>query len=161
MNVFPEPAWVPKAVSRLAGTEISALALVCAVSRGETAHVTAYVTPGLAGNPAFRHAIELESSYCEALLRFDDCDPPHYGRGAAAEDIDFASVADLIGVDRVLCLAIQTNSGQIRVQRDYDGLEVTLLEAANTQLRRFMKMLDEQYAPLSAPSAYGTAYALQ
>ena len=47
-------------------------------------------------------------------------------------------------MDRVLCLVTQGEGGKISVTRDYDGLEVTLLESTNEQLRRFVSIMEDE-----------------
>ena len=54
-----------------------------------------------------------------------------------------------IGVDRVLCLVTLDTSGAVNVARDYDGVDVTLLEAANVQFTRFMEILDSDFGARS------------
>ena len=56
-------------------------------------------------------------------------------------DIDLSTAAGVIGVDRVICLVTQVGD-QVSVVRDYDGLEVTLLEATKIQFGRFVEILD-------------------
>lgn len=130
---------IPAMVSHLADTEISFLALLCAVGEGEHAAVTAFITPTDA-SPQFRHAIEMEEHYSNTLLSFDHNRPPYYGARPIA--INLHRVAAELGVDRVLCLVTQNASGSVNAVRDYDGLEVTLLEAANLQFKRFLEILD-------------------
>ena len=130
---------IPATLSNLVGTEVIALALVCTVGDGPMASVAAYITPGAAASALFRHAIEMEGSYSDTLLSFDDNDPPYYGSPDIHLDLSIA--ARELGVDRVLCLVTQDHQGKVQVSRDYDGLEVTLLEAANVQFNRFTDIL--------------------
>lgn len=138
--VVPDATSIPAMVSQLAGTEVSALALVCAVGEGTHASVAAFITPGAICSASFRHAIEMEGDYSDTLLGFEDNQPPYYG--ASALDIDLAAAAGVIGVDRVICLVTQIGADQVNVVRDYDGLEVTMLEATKTQFERFVEILD-------------------
>lgn len=131
---------LPATLSNLAGTEVTALALVCTVGDGQAASVAAYITPNAAVSPLFRHAIEMEGSYSDTLLSFDENTPPYYG--GASLNLDLSNAAKEIGVDRVLCLVTLDVQGKVMVARDYDGLEVTLLEAANLQFNRFTDILD-------------------
>ena len=139
---FPDTAFLPEMVSQLAGIPVSALAMVCTVGTGDYAAVAAFITPKEA-RPAFWHAIEMECAYSAALLGFEDGTPPYYGESHAAQ-IKPDQAAALIGVDRVLCLVTQGEEGKISVTRDYDGLEVTLLESTNEQLRRFVSIMEDE-----------------
>lgn len=133
-------------LGQLAGIEPQALALVCTVGEGPSASVAAYITPCAARSLVFRHAIEMEWRYSDALLSFDDNELPYYGTGARPLDLGIA--ADRLGVDRVLCVVMLDTVGNVAVARDYEGLEVTLLEAAHIQLNRFTDILDgEMYVP--------------
>ena len=85
----------------------------------------------------------MECAYSAALLGFEDGTPPYYGESHAAQ-IKPDQAAALIGVDRVLCLVTQGEEGKISVTRDYDGLEVTLLESTNEQLRRFVSIMEDE-----------------
>lgn len=131
---------IPATLSHLVGTEVKALALVCTVGDGPMASVAAYITPGAAASPMFRHAIEMEGTYSDTLLAFDENDPPYYG--SMDLQLDLGLAARELGVDRVLCLVTLDIQGKVNVSRDYDGLEVTLLEAANVQFNRFTDILD-------------------
>ena len=131
---------LPSTISRLAGAPIRALALVGTVGAGPYASVIAFITPDAVGHAPFRHAIEMEGGYSAALATFDAEDPPFYG--GKVVPIDLARAANEIGVDRVLCLVTLDAAGAVNVVRDYDGVEVTLLEAANVQFTRFMEILD-------------------
>lgn len=131
---------ISAALSQLAGAELQALALVCTVGEGPAASVAAYITPNAASSAMFQHAIEMEGSYSDTLLSFDDNEPPYYG--SDDRQIDLCLAADRLGVDRVLCVVMLDAAGKVAVTRDYDGLEVTLLEAANIQFNRFTDLLD-------------------
>ena len=133
-------AKLPSMISRLAGSPVRALALVGTVGAGPYASVIAFITPDAVGHATFRHAIEMEGGYSAALATFDAEDPPFYG--GKVVPIDLARAANEIGVDRVLCLVTLDAAGAVNVVRDYDGVEVTLLEAANIQFTRFMELLD-------------------
>lgn len=138
---IPDCTSIPSMISQVIGNPVSALALVCEVGEGAEASVTAFITPsGAALSERFRHAIEMEGAYSDTLLSFDDTKPPYYGAGA--REVDLPSAARTLGVERVLCLVTLDESGSVYVTRNYDGLEVTLLEAANTHLGRFREILD-------------------
>ena len=132
---------IPNTLSQLTGAEVKALAIVCTVGDGEHETVTAYITPNAAVSPGFRHAIEMEGAYSDTLLSFDDSQPPYYGSIARPVNLELAAYR--LGVDRVLCLVTVDAAGNIAATRDYDGLEVTLLEAAKLQFGRFTDILDE------------------
>lgn|SRR5574338_22132 len=126
-------------IGRLAGFEIAAMALVCVMGVGANAAVAAFITLGGARSAPFCHAIELEGAYCDGLLGFDAPSPPYYG--GAPLRIDLAQTAAALAIERILCLVTLDSGGNINVARDYDGLEVTLLEAARTQFDRFGEIL--------------------
>lgn len=132
---------IPATLSHLVGAEVTALALVGTVGEGAMASVAAYITPGAAASPMFRHAVEMEGTYSDTLLSFDENDPPYYGNTDLQLDMGLA--ARELGFDRVLCVVALDSHGKVRVCRDYDGLEVTLLEAANVQFNRFKDILDD------------------
>lgn len=144
---LPEGQEIPFTVSQLVGTEVAAIALVCAVGHGAHASVAAYITPAAGVSTRFRHAVEMEGTYSDTLLSFDDNEPPFYG--GLASPLDLHRAADELGVDRVLCLVTLDAHGDINVSRDYDGLEVTLLEAANLQFSRFAEILEQSPMPIS------------
>lgn len=146
MTIHQTPAShdISAAITQLAGTEIQALALVCTVGDGPAASVAAYITPDAASSTMFRHAIEMEGAYSDTLLSFDNNEPPYYGSEDRRIDLELA--ADRLGVDRVLCVVMLDASGKVAVTRDYDGLEVTVLEAANIQFSRFTNILDGAFA---------------
>ena len=95
--VVPDATSIPAMVSHLAGTEVSALALVCAVGEGAHASVAAFITPGAHCLASFRNAIVKEGDYSDTLLSFDDNPPPYYGESTL--DIDLSTAAGVIGVD--------------------------------------------------------------
>lgn len=137
----PNCTSIPAMISQVIGNPVAALALVCEIGEGADASVTAFITPsGAAMSERFRHAIEMEGAYSDTLLSFDNTAPPYYGAGA--RQIDLPTAARTLGVERVLCLVTLDESGSVLVTRDYAGLEVTLLEAANTHLGRFREILD-------------------
>ena len=146
MTIHQTPAShdISAAITQLAGTEIQALALVCTVGDGPAASVAAYITPDAASSTMFRHAIEMEGAYSDTLLSFDNNEPPYYGSEDRRIDLELA--ADRLGVDRVLCVVMLDASGKVAVTRDYDGLEVTVLEAANIQFNRLTNILDRAFA---------------
>ncbi|WP_126447936.1 hypothetical protein [Sulfuricystis multivorans] len=138
-SVVSDVTSIPAIVSRLAGAEVSALAMVCAVGEGAHASITAFITPGDNCSASFRNALEMEGDYSDALLSFDENLPPYYGDSDL--DIDLSMVASIVGVDRVICLVTQVGD-RVSVVRDYDGLEVTLIEATKIQFDRFVEILD-------------------
>ncbi len=137
--VVPDLSSIPSMVSSLVGSEVSALAMVCTVGEGELAAVTAFVTPGTSCSTKFRHAVEMEGDYNDHLLSFEETPPPFYG--ISAVDVDLEEAAQVIGVDRVLCLITQVGSDQISVFRNYEDVEVTVLEAAKVQFDGLTDML--------------------
>ena len=138
---FPDSRTLPAAISQITGSEVQAMALVCAVGEGRDASVAAYLTPSTAANtPSFRHAIDIENTYSDALLTFVPSPTPHY---EAVASVDLDRAARELGVERVLCLVAMDGKGCLTVGRNYDGLEVTLLEAANAQLNRFLELMNE------------------
>ena len=89
--VVPDATSIPAMVSHLAGTEVSALARVCAVGEGDHASVAAFITPSANCLASFRHAIEKEG---DTLLKFDENPPPYYGESDL--DIDLSTAASVI-----------------------------------------------------------------
>ena len=124
-------------IGRLTGQSIKAAAIVCSDGVEEMTTVTAFISPREA-SPNFRHAIDMEHSYGKTLLAFDEVEPPFYGNTSS---IDLKHVASAIGVDRVLCVVSMTAEGVVSGVRDYDGVEVTVLEAATEQMTGFQDLL--------------------
>ena len=124
------------AISRLTGQSLKAVALVCSVGEEEMESVTACIYPE--PSPRFSHALEMEHSYSNALLAFDEPDPPYYGN---TPFVDLRQAAFAIGVDRVLCMVSMTSDGKVYGVRDYDGVEMTILTAATEQLTNFQEIL--------------------
>lgn len=137
---------ISAAMSHLVGRSVCALALVCTIGEGARASVTAYITPRSAGSPLFRHAIEMEGAYYDTLLSFEDGPQPFYGSG---KSMDLRKAALQLGVDRVLCAVTLDIDGEITAVRDYDGVEVTLLDAAKEQFKRFAGMLQTESLTLN------------
>ena len=136
----PESTGIPAMVSHLVGHDVAAFALVCARGLKQNASVIAFFTPEEGARSAlFRHAVAMEESYSDALLGFSAVSPPDYGPGNALVDLKQAAIA--LRVERVLCLITLDQTGAVRGIQNYDGLEVTLLEAVNVQLSRFSQIL--------------------
>lgn len=87
------------------------------------------------------HLLSDETQDIDTLLSFDENAPPYYGDTEL--QIDLGLAARELGFDRVLCLVTLDVKGKVCVCRDYDGLEVTLLEAANVQFGRFKDILGD------------------
>ncbi len=125
-----------QAISRLTGQPLKAVALVCSVGEEEMESVTACLYPE--PSHRFSHALEMEHSYSNALLAFDEPNPPYYGK---TPFVDLKQAALAIGVDRVLCMVSMTIDGKVYGVRDYDGVEMTILTAATEQLTNFQELL--------------------
>lgn len=133
---------MPAMVRHLTCRSVSAMVMLCSVTDQGNGAVAAFiVSPDPGREEALRHAIDMEISYSDSELSFDDAPPPYYGVNGLS--IDFDEAASVIGVDRVLCLVIQEDNGRVNAVRDYDGLEVTMLEAVKTQLVTFRGMLPD------------------
>lgn len=124
-------------ISRLMGQNIKAAAVVCSNGEDEFTSVTAYISPKEA-SPRFRHAIDMECSYNHTLLAFSDIPPPYYGHEAG---LDLKHAAAAIGVDRILCVVTMSSDDMVSGMRDYEGVEVTVIEAATEQLTQFKDLL--------------------
>ena len=116
---------------------MQSIAVVCSVGEQDTASVTAFMSPHRVSAP-FLHAIEMEREYSNTLLGFDDGNPPFY---ESTSVVDLQRVAREFGVDRVLCFVALDASNKVIGGRDYDGIEVTILEAATEQLTQFQDLL--------------------
>ena len=125
-------------IGSLTGQQIKAAAIVCSVGEEEETTVTAYISPKEA-SPRFSHAIDMEYAYSKTLLAFDESPPPYYGN---TRTVDLKQAAAAIGVDRVLCMVSLTGDGTVFGTRDYDGVEMTVLEAATEQLTEFKDLLE-------------------
>lgn len=85
-------------------------------------------------DPRFQHAITLEEAYVEAMAGFDDDAPPFYAVSGRALDLDL--VAKAMDVERPLCIIALDRHGALHVARDYEGVDVTLLQGVWIQLSR-------------------------
>lgn len=137
---LPESGDISATLAHLTGAEIRALAMVCVVGEGNTASVAAYITPNAAVSALFRHAVEMEEAYSDSLTSFDDDEPPFYGQNE--QPLDLVEAAQRLGVDRLMCVITLDAHGRIAVARDYDGIEMTLIEVATIQFGRFKEILD-------------------
>lgn len=126
------------AISHVVGVDLAALALVGSVGSGAGEQLAAFIMPN-ASSMAFRHAVDLEFDYTLSLMNFDGYPDTYSGQRQLDIEPDAASQA--VGVDRLIYLVIQDVAGEIYVLRNYDGLEMTLLESANEQIRRFKEVL--------------------
>lgn len=139
---IPEQVNIPSALSQLQGNEVASLAFVGLVGEGRGASVVAFITPdGVVRSTVFRHAIKMEGSYSDSLLSFHDSAQPYYRSAGAGIDLNQAAIR--LGIDRILCLVTLDSTGVVSAVRDYDGLEVTLLEAAHIQLSRFTELIED------------------
>lgn len=139
---------IPFIVTQLLGKEVAAIAIVCSVAEGQETSVVAFITPGSAArSPQFKHAIEMEHSYSDTLLGFDAAEEPVY---ETSMSLNLRKAARSLGVDRLLCMVTLDAHGNVAAVRDYDGLEVTALEAASTQFDRFKEILETVATPRSS-----------
>ena len=135
----PDSTAVTQRIVSLSGLALKSVALVCCETLDEDFQtVNAYLSPNEI-SPKFRHAVEMEQSYCRALLRFDEIAPPAYGSVAG---IDLFWLAGQLGVARVYCAVIMSVDGAVSGYRNYDEVEVTILEGIDQQISRFQEMLE-------------------
>ena len=136
----PNHSPVTQKIVGLSGLAFKSLALVCCETLDEDCQtVSAYLSPN-ERSPKFLHAIEMELSYCRALVGFDEIAPPSYGD---AIDIDWGGVACQFGVARVYCVVAMSAEGVVMGYRNYDAVEMTVLQAIEQQIGRFHDMLEE------------------
>ena len=136
----PDSNAVTQRIVSLSGLAIKSVALVCCETLDEVFQtVNAYISPNEI-SPKFRHAVEMEQSYCRALLRFDEIPPPAYG---GATGIDLFWLAGQLGVARVYCVVVMSVDGAVSGCRNYDEVEVTVLESIDQQISRFEEMLED------------------
>lgn len=137
----PDAETLARIASDLLGRDIAEIAVVGTVGDGAAAAVVACVVASKVSAPRFQHALEMEESYSDSLIGFDDDAPPFYGAAAPRVDLDAAATA--LGIDRVLCLVALGKGGELCVGRDYDGIDVTLIQAAKTQFERVRELLGQ------------------
>ena len=136
----PDHSSVTQRIVSLSGLAFRAVALVCCETLDEDCQtVSAYLSPD-ERSPKFRHAIEMELSYCRALIGFDEIAPPNYG---CASDIDWARMVCQFGVAHVYCVVTMSADGVVRGYRNYEAVEMTILQAIEQQLGRIHDMLEE------------------
>ena len=137
-NRNPQPVNLPLGLGRLFGQDLKAVALLCGeILDDDVTTVMAYLSHD-EYSPKFRHALEMERAYCHALLRFDDIAPPDYGNFNA---IDLARMATELGVAQVYCVVILGIDDTANGYRDYEGVEMTILDAVTEQLARLQNRL--------------------
>ncbi len=85
-------------------------------------------------DPRFQYAITLEKAYVEAVAGFDDDAPPFYEASGRGLDLDRCRQSH--GVERSRCIIALDRHGALHVARDYEGVDVTLLQGARIQLSR-------------------------
>jgi hypothetical protein len=99
--------------------------------------INALITPNHAQSITFRHAVEVEKDYCDALAGFNADEPPfYYNNSIRAVDLDGAAS------HRVLCLIVQDQAGRVSVTRNYGGVEVPVLEGASLQFSRIWEIFN-------------------
>lgn len=138
---------IDQAIARGGSLDVEAVAVIGLVGDSNDPTVMAFLwRDECAASPVFRHAFALERDYALALTRFDTVEPPAY-EGAARYDLSHA--AKVLGVDRIVCLMVLERTGRFSVERDYDDLEMTRLEAVHEQLRCFSDMVAPYQASAS------------
>ena len=125
-------------IGAVTGAPVRALAIVGLNNQAGATNALAFLTPG-SSTPAFAHAVTLEADYCDAVMGFEAEQAPSYGH---ARDLDLRAVACAAGLEEVLCLIVMWEDGQVTALRDYDGVEVTVLEAVKIQFDRMMEILE-------------------
>ena len=140
-TISPEAAQLAGIASTLLGCEIAEIAVVGTVDPGAGAapSVVACVAASKVSGPRFRHALEMEETYSDSLIGFVDDEPPYYGAAGPRVDLDAAAAA--LGIDRVLCLVAVGKGGELCVGRNYEGVDVTLIQAAKIQFERVRELL--------------------
>ncbi len=74
------------------------------------------------------HALELEERYLEQVLDFDEPPKPFYGG-----ELNLRALEPAFDVDRLICLVTLRDDGQVYASRNYEGVEMTQLEALHEQ----------------------------
>lgn len=129
-------------VGQFTRCEVRSLAMVFALdSDVSEPAVLAFSAHGEAISPRFRHAMEMEQSFCLSVMDFADTEPPFYG---VPQQIDMDSLAADAGVDRIFVLVMMTSDGKVIGARDYDFADMTEVEAANEQLVALINAMDPQ-----------------
>ena len=127
-------------IGRRTGQALKAVALLSGANRQGVTTVTAYLSQE-ESSPKFRHALEMERAYCKTLLSFDDIAPPDYGNSIA---IDLTGLAFELGVARMYCVVTLGIDDTVSGWRDYDGVEVTVLDAVTQQLTGLQVRLERR-----------------
>lgn len=74
------------------------------------------------------HALELEERYLEQVLDFDEPPKPLYGG-----ELNLRAIEPALDLDRLICLVTLRDDGQVYASRNYEGVEMTQLEALHEQ----------------------------
>lgn len=74
------------------------------------------------------HALELEERYLEQVLDFDEPPQPRYGG-----ELNLRALEPAFDLDRLICLITLRDDGQVYASRNYEGVEMTQLEALHEQ----------------------------
>lgn len=84
----------------------------------------------------FKHALELEQSFVDTVIGFEDQSEPSHTTAA----LDMRTISERIGLRRVLCAVVVAEDGSVHAGRNYDEVEVTRLEAVREQLSGLLTM---------------------
>ena len=134
VKLNPDPKYITQRISGLSGQAVKSVALVSCEALDDDFHSVSAFLSRTEKSPLFRHAIEMEQAYCDALLRFDEIEPPDYGRSV---EIDLDRLAIELDVAQVFCVVTVSVDGTVNGWRNYDEVEVTVLEAIAQQLGQF------------------------
>lgn len=150
LRLNPDLQHITQRISGLSGQAVKSVALVCCEALDDDFHSVSAFLSHTKKSPLFRHAIEMEQAYCDALLRFDEIEPPDYG---VPVEIDLDRLAIELDVEQVFCVVTVSVDGTVNGWRNYDEVEVTVLEAIAQQLGQFHEWLE--YGVNAATTAGG------
>lgn len=135
----PNHQHITQRISAHTGQWVKSAALVCYEALDDDFHSVSAFFSRNEKSPLFRHAIEMEQAYCDALLRFDEIAHPDYGRPV---EIYLNRLAIELDVAQVCCVVTVSVDGTVNGWRNYDRIEITVLEAIAQQICQFREWLE-------------------
>jgi len=128
---MPEESKYHEHIRPSVGGRVAAVFVAGMVGPGTAQSLLSWVDLSEAGDAEvlpLLHAIELEEQYLEQVLDFDEPPKPLYGG-----ELNLRALEPAFDVDRLVCLVTLREDGQVYAARNYEGVEMTQLEALHEQ----------------------------
>ena len=128
---MPEERNYHKKIGPVVGSRVAAIFVAGMVGPGAAESLLTWVDLSEARDVEIvplLHALELEERYLEQVLDFDEPPKPLYGG-----ELNLRALEPAFDVDRLICLVTLREDGQVYASRNYEGVEMTQLEALHEQ----------------------------